>query len=653
MLKRFETRNNNSTPTSKLQHGWYRTHLQHLVDSNLLTKFPPTHDFSVLEMEDRFPADFLHSNKPQLDYLAQVTENDVVIMKLPFPIERDHLDVMDRSGGSRSIELSTLNGFPFDQMTAGIMFLKDSVKLFTCGCYVHEKVGPCFECVQSLLPLPVYRFPQLNVQLPESHQVIGQLGVMTCSDAVPPSLHKTLNDELHRLGSTRTESPAPMYHNIIDPNVGTANKMWVPVDLQVSKVSSVAVLNIVQEYTKKALKTELPTDVIEIIRRRIHSSSSLIDVTLCSEIPDVSATAYPKLYAGLQHLLNIAMPFVAKLKRPSLLLPGPLQAVVKAQRIVLAEGERYEGVWHEDGLREHVIATVLYYYKKAAHLKGGGIEFASKEPFPMGCGDYSGPYDVDTDDNATRKAARDFSRCIAHVSEGTLLVFNNYACVHRVLPMVAEGDSGSRDFIAFFIIDQQNPLQIPAKLSPRADRLVQRNEMLKEQLCTVGHFGFSEDDIYTTGNGAYVDLKWIQSSRIISTSFLDFDDDLDCSPHVTVASMLNMPPPVLDRGWSFLNESETPQFHFDPTSPIELHRLGKDGHFLDVFVDKDRYMYFQEIPKRRKRMATRSSPEETFPEKGVRAIQHFDDIEEWLSLGLYTIEPDLKKQVSGLLNGSE
>ena len=48
-----------------------------------------------------------------------------------------------------------------------------------------------------------------------------------------------------------------------------------------------------------------------------------------------------KLQVATQKLMGAALPLLSQLRRPALLLPGPLQAVVKAQRIVLADGEEY------------------------------------------------------------------------------------------------------------------------------------------------------------------------------------------------------------------------------------------------------------------------------------------------------------------------
>jgi hypothetical protein len=62
---------------------------------------------------------------------------------------------------------------------------------------------------------------------------------------------------------------------------------------------------------------------------------------------------------AFETVLSAAAPMLAALRRPSLLLPGPLQVVCKAQRIFLQPGEVYEGVWHVDGDDENVVAVVL------------------------------------------------------------------------------------------------------------------------------------------------------------------------------------------------------------------------------------------------------------------------------------------------------
>jgi len=84
-------------------------------------------------------------------------------------------------------------------------------------------------------------------------------------------------------------------------------------------------------------------------------------------------------------------------------------------------------------------------------MQGGDIEFMSRRPV----------YDNFEAENYTLEDAKDFvyknGYCRVPVKTGTLLVFSNYECVHRVLNMAlpSEGSSelGFRDFMALFIVD--------------------------------------------------------------------------------------------------------------------------------------------------------------------------------------------------------
>ncbi len=91
-------------------------------------------------------------------------------------------------------------------------------------------------------------------------------------------------------------------------------------------------------------------------------------------------------------------------------------------------------------------------------------------------------------DANVRKLLDELPRCKVPVSENTLLVFGNYAAVHRVLPMKSEGKSGSREFLAFFIIDQKAPLPVHLDLGPLPERLKRRGELWRRQLQPRGRF---------------------------------------------------------------------------------------------------------------------------------------------------------------------
>lgn len=65
-------------------------------------------------------------------------------------------------------------------------------------------------------------------------------------------------------------------------------------------------------------------------------------VELRSKIPDLDPHNHCALYDAIERVFNLAVPLLARLRLPSLALPGPLKAAVKAQCIMLDKGERYE-----------------------------------------------------------------------------------------------------------------------------------------------------------------------------------------------------------------------------------------------------------------------------------------------------------------------
>eukprot|EP00435_Cladocopium_sp_Y103_P068485 s134_g31.t1 len=168
-------------------------------------------------------------------------------------------------------------------------------------------------------------------------------------------------------------------------------------------------------------------------------------------------------------VLKAALPLLAKLRRPQLLLQERrLQVVFKAQRIIVpgrrgdGSDSEYVGLWHVDGHREHVAAVVLYYYNVDEELKGGDMEFCGREPMDvLGIGDCSNNFEEfgrDTLRVALREEERKVTNCRVPIRKGTLLVFSNYQMAHRVLRMVNAGErEASRDFVALFVLDPAFP----------------------------------------------------------------------------------------------------------------------------------------------------------------------------------------------------
>mmetsp|Transcript_8854 Transcript_8854/g.21143 ORF Transcript_8854/g.21143 Transcript_8854/m.21143 type:complete len:636 (+) Transcript_8854:45-1952(+) len=252
-------------------------------------------------------------------------------------------------------------------------------------------------------------------------------------------------------------------------------------------------------------------------------------------------------------VLNAALPLLARLRRPQLLLEGQrLQAVFKAQRIILppATGDNeteYIGLWHVDGHREDVVAVVLYYYHVDSSLRGGDMEFCGREPLDvLGIGDCDNNFSSFTG-KSLRTAFRGTSKtepivqnCRTPVTAGTLLVFSNYQMVHRVLRMVnATSAEASRDFVALFILNPRAK-QLPARcklsgphllsktlqfkgLGPKdVQRILEyvgelvsvdvekarRNAMLGEQLEPSGKF-VGMQNVHSTGNGCFTMVGWL------------------------------------------------------------------------------------------------------------------------------------------------
>ena len=206
---------------------------------------------------------------------------------------------------------------------------------------------------------------------------------------------------------------------------------------------------------------------------------------------------YQKLHYCIQEVFSAALPLLARLRKPALLLPGILQAVIKAQKIYVDGKEEYLGVWHRDGETENIVAVVLYYYRvsdqfretssspssssstpsSAANIieemindnnnnnnnnnnnRGGKMEFVDKRPIHQPFWIHrEGEYTNLTPSIARRKINK-LPQCKVEVKEGSLIVFSNYQMIHRVLNMINETDNVlTREFLCFFVVDQAKPL---------------------------------------------------------------------------------------------------------------------------------------------------------------------------------------------------
>eukprot|EP00435_Cladocopium_sp_Y103_P049218 s1191_g14.t1 len=251
-------------------------------------------------------------------------------------------------------------------------------------------------------------------------------------------------------------------------------------------------------------------------------------------------------------ILEAALPLLAKLRRPQLLLDRRrLQIVFKAQRIILPpkvhedDEPEYIGMWHVDGHREDVAAVVLYYYHVDPALEGGDMELCGREPFDIlaiaDAGDNCCEFHPLRLKEALAGEKQRLPHCRVPIEQGTLLVFSNHQMVHRVLRMINNGKSeASRDFVALFILNPASEALVPARcalakpymltrvlrlkaLTPDNIQVILslagflptddeskslRNAMLLEQLEPTGEFA-SRGNVRATGNGCLTMVGWL------------------------------------------------------------------------------------------------------------------------------------------------
>jgi len=344
-------------------------------------------------------------------------------------------------------------------------------------------------------------------------------------ELVGTTAHNILTKYLDQLAIETKDFFVENYQNIIDPNKCIYQEggkyKWGATDFVVEEVFKPNILSLcyLQYSCKRAIGKQLPYTLANLVFSYISddplNTLSTGKANVASPISNLSLQN-TELYYAVESVLSAATPLLAKLRKPALLLPGKLQAVVKAQRIYLQPGQEYEGVWHVDGKNEDIVAVVLYYYRHSEGLEGGDLEFVGKqhraEPFWVG-GDCS-PDTFTKED--LESYLEEVSHCKVPVKKGTLVVFSNYQLVHRVLRMsYAPGNTGdqtapfglaSRDFLALFIVDQRTPLR--SNVSSVSGNSSAREEYFLEQLKPSGEFGFG-GEVGSTGNGSCALIKFL------------------------------------------------------------------------------------------------------------------------------------------------
>lgn len=244
-----------------------------------------------------------------------------------------------------------------------------------------------------------------------------------------------------------------------------------------------------QEDVRRTIGRGLPWHSVELILSYAKHVYSFGRAHMASPLPSLPLDENRELGVAIESILTAALPLVAKLTKPALLLPGKLQAVIKAQRICLNSGEEYTGVWHYEGLNEHIVAVVLYFYRCSPNLEGGDMEFISRESIEI-----HKRFTIFDRDEAT-SLLEELPRCRVPVKQGTLVVFLNYQMVHRVLRRINQSSTtASRDFLGLFLVDQLFPLfstlSLPQQTGKQASKSL-RKSLFFDQLKPPGKFGIS------------------------------------------------------------------------------------------------------------------------------------------------------------------
>ena len=630
----------------QLRDGWYQKRLRALYDAGELFEYERG-------PEDAFGnAARIGVTRDELSLLDNVSAQRLIDVRLGGDgAERDVPEGL-LIGGNPANERKPLQAciggpnFPIEQGLGGVVYLKSTILPFHCGkrfgpdagpgrrpCY--DGNGPCLRCTRDQFPEPTHRFPTWSPELAPGATCIQPhpgMDVYYSTDSVPSRLHQQLSAQLDALATTGGTYPMPQYHTLIDPNLNAVDDLWVPAEYDVSERSLVPIdlLMAVELACLAATGHRLPFGFGPHITMLATEGAVRAECAMRSSIPDIDPHKHVKLHTATQRLLGAALPLLAKMRRPSLLLPGPLQAVVKAQRIVLAEGEDYAGVWHEDGMNEHVVAVVLYYYRASSTLRGGSLEFCSKQTQALWSGDAGGSHGEL--ENAAELAGS-LPRCQVPVQEGTLVCFSNYAAVHRVLRMEAKGGGGSRDFMAFFIIDQRHPLPTPRTLPPRSERIDACRKLLVQQLQPRGTFGFSNAGVYSTGNGSVADVGWVANAggTRVEESYPDA---------ATLIDRLNINPPRIERGASMMLQGPRPPADevvaYNAESGWAEAWVGEGGTAFAVYIHMNYGEGFKAMP----------------PEDGVSEVMSFPQgMREFVAFieerGFWTDEPVLQARVDG------
>jgi hypothetical protein len=232
----------------------------------------------------------------------------------------------------------------------------------------------------NVSPLFVAPFPKIDwyLDLKKVTMKHPEADVYYSNSLVGPCLQRMITLYLDKLAYKNKDYFNPMYHNIIDPNMTAIEQdgvyKWTATNLIIEELSIIRFNTMISlKLVMKRLNFKLGKYILNNIKSCLLNKK-VPNVHIASPISNIPMEDNKELYVVAEEILNITLPILSKITRPAILLPGKLQAVVKAQRIYLKPVEEYEGLWHRDGKHEDIVAVVIYYYRVSKQLIGGDLE---------------------------------------------------------------------------------------------------------------------------------------------------------------------------------------------------------------------------------------------------------------------------------------
>jgi hypothetical protein len=464
-----------------------------------------------------------------------------------------------------SCPLHTKLKYPFSQAHRnGFIYTKEQNYWLPFNLEDHEfETGEDEENQFNVSPLFVAPFPKIDwyLDLKEVTMKHPEADVYYSNSLVSPCLQRMVTLSLDKLASQNKDYFNPMYHNIIDPNMTAVEQdgvyKWTATDFIIEELSIIRFNTMISlQLVMKRLNYKLGKYILENIKSCLPNKK-VPKAHIASPISNMSMEDNKELYVVAEEILNIALPILSKITRPAILLPGKLQAVVKAQRIYLKPGEEYEGVWHRDGKHEDIVAVVIYYYRVSKQLIGGDLEFIDKQHIEYFLYE---PHNFTTEH--AKERTENIPYCRIPVKSGTLVVFSNYQMIYRVLRMTCNGadsntpdGNASRDFLLFFIVDQCKPLiSTKSDLTLSEDRFKVRADMFKEQIKPSGMFVPDNETIFTNGSRSVVQVGWMNDIEDYNFEKKELEKFIGDVGGFKNIELMNHNPPM-NRGisWAFDN----------------------------------------------------------------------------------------------------